>query len=426
MLDIVAIRTDPSILDTALTNRGMAPRSSEILALDERRRALMTEQQQVQARRNALSKQVGEIKKSGGDAADLMDEVKGLGPRLEELSEQEADVAAQLEELLTTLPNLPDAQVPVAADEEGNVQVHAWGTPRAFDFAVKAHDDVAADLGMLDMETAGKISGSRFAWLTGPLARMERALAMFFIDTLTGEFGFTEARVPYLVNDAAMFGTGNLPKFKEDLFQTTDGRWLIPTSEVPLTNLANDRIFKADELPIRLTSWTPCFRSEAGSAGRDTKGLIRMHQFDKVEMVQLVLPEESEAAHQLMVKAAGTMLEKLGLPYRVVLLCTGDMGFASRRTYDLEVWVPSQNKYREISSCSNCGDFQARRMKARFKRTTESGTELLHTLNGSGLAVGRSLVAVLENYQQADGSVLVPEVLRPYMGGVDVIRPLAK
>lgn len=425
MLDIVAIRNDPSVLDTALTNRGLPPRSAEILALDERRRALMTEQQQVQARRNALSKQVGEIKKAGGDADELMDEVKGLGPRLEELGEQEAEAAAKLDELLTTLPNLPDAQVPVGASEEDNVEVRRWGTPRVFDFAVKAHDDVAADLGMLDLATAAKISGARFTWLTGALARLDRAIYQYTLNFLTDERGLTEAYVPYLVNDAALFGTGQLPKFKEDLFATTDGRWLIPTSEVPLTNLGQDRIFKAEELPLKLTAMTPCFRSEAGSAGKDTKGIIRQHQFDKVEMVMLCAPEQSAALHEEMTANTEELLRRMGLPFRTIVLCTGDMGFGSRKTYDIEVWIPSQNTYRELSSCSNCGDFQARRMKARFKRTHGEGTEFIHTLNGSGIT-RRALVAVLENYQQADGSVVVPEVLRPYMGGIDVIRAAAR
>lgn len=421
MLDITSIRQDPSVLDTALTRRGKPAMSSQILDLDAKRRAAQTEQQNLQAKRNQLSKQVGELKAKKEDANALMDEVKALGPAMEKLAAEEAALAAQLDEILTTLPNPPAADVPDGKDEHDNVEVKRWGTPRTFDFAVKAHDDVAADLGMLDNATAAKIGGARFAWIQGPLARLERSIAQFFLDYLVGEKGFTEVRVPYLVNDATMFGTGQLPKFKEDLFQTTDGRWLIPTSEVPLTNLAQDRIFKADELPIRLTSWSPCFRSEAGSAGRDTKGLIRMHQFDKVEMVILAKPEDSEREHQGMVDNASMLLQKLGLPHRVITLCTGDMGFGATKTYDLEVWVPSQNTYREISSCSNCGDFQARRMKGRFKDA--SGSNLfIHTLNGSGLAVGRTLVAILENYQNADGSLTVPEALVPYMGGVTVIK----
>lgn len=422
MLDIQWIRNNPADFDKALERRRVGPLAAEILRLDEQRRALQTEQQGLQARRNALSKQVGELKAQKKDAESLMAEVKTLGPELERLGGLETEVAQQLQDILVSLPNPPAEDVPDGMDESENVEVKRWGTPRNFNFDVQAHDDIAAGLGMLDLATAAKIAGARFAWLQGPLARLERALAEFFLDVLVNEKRFTEVRVPYMVNDASMFGTGQLPKFKEDLFQTTDGRWLIPTSEVPLTNLGQERIFRAEELPVRLTSWSPCFRSEAGSSGKDTKGLIRMHQFDKVEMVQLVAPEESEAAHQLMVDTASEMLARLGLPHRVIVLCTGDMGFSARKTYDLEVWVPSQGKYREISSCSNCGDFQARRMNARYKPKADGGTVFVHTLNGSGLAVGRTLVAVLENYQQADGSVEIPEVLRPYMGGLTHIK----
>lgn len=422
MLDIAWIRNSPADLDKALAKRGAAPLSAKIVELDEKRRALMTEQQNLQAKRNSLSKQVGELKAKKQDAESVMAEVKALGPKMDELKGQEEAAAAALDAVLAGIPNVLAEDVPVGADETGNVEVKVVGTPPKFDFKPKAHDDIASDLGLLDLETAAKIAGSRFAWMQGGLARLDRALAQFFLDTL-GERGFLEVRVPYLVNEASVYGVGQLPKFEEDLFKTTDGRYLISTSEVSLTNLAQERIFRNEELPIRLTSWSPCFRSEAGSSGKDTKGLIRMHQFEKVEMVVLCKPDESEAMHQLMVDSASTMLSKLGLAHRILALCSGDTGFASRKTYDLEVWVPSQGVYREISSCSNCGDFQARRMGGRFKPKAEGPTQFIHTLNGSGLAVGRTLVAILENYQNADGSVDIPEVLWPYMGGLKKLTP---
>lgn len=421
MLDIQLLRKDPALLDKQLARRNQSPQAAALLKLDEQRRALQTRQQELQAKRNALSKQVGELKAAKQNADAVMAEVKALGPEMDNLAQEEKNVAAQLDDQLARIANFPADDVPEGHSEDDNKEVHRWGTPRVFDFKVREHDDIVAALGLLDLPTAAKVAGARFSWLKGSLARLERAIAQFFLDELTAK-GFMECRVPYLVNTEAAYGTGNLPKFKEDLFQTTDGRWLIPTSEVPLTNLGAERIFSPDELPVRMTSWTPCFRSEAGSAGKDTKGLIRQHQFDKVEMVILCDAEKSEQEHQFMLQCAQSHLEKLKLPYRTIVLCTGDMGFASRKTYDIEVWIPSQNKYREISSCSNCGDFQARRMKGRVK--TADGNKFIHTLNGSALAVGRTLVAILENYQNADGTVSIPDVLLPYMNGITTLEAL--
>ncbi|MFZ2586959.1 MAG: serine--tRNA ligase [Alphaproteobacteria bacterium] len=421
MLDIKLIRENPAMLDAQLARRNQPAQAAALVRLDEQRRALQTRQQEVQAKRNTLSKKVGELKAAKQDADALMAEVKALGPEMEHLAFEEKQLADKLDDMLARIANFPAEDVPAGADEHDNQEVARWGTPRTFDFKVREHDDLVAALGLLDLPTAAKIAGARFSWLKGNLARLERAIAQFFLDELTAK-GFLECRVPYLVNEAAAYGTGNLPKFKEDLFQTTDGRWLIPTSEVPLTNVVADKIVQPEDLPLRMTAWTPCFRSEAGSSGKDTKGLIRQHQFDKVEMVIISKPEESEAEHQRMLACAQSHLEKLKLPYRTIVLCTGDMGFASRKTYDIEVWIPSQNTYREISSCSNCGDFQARRMKARMK--TADGNVFVHTLNGSGLAVGRTLVAILENYQNADGTVTIPDVLQPYMGGVTKLEAL--
>lgn len=423
MLDITWIRENPAELDAALKRRGMAPVADKILKIDEKRRSLQTEEQNLLAERNRLSKQVGELKAQKLDAEELMAKVRGLGPRMEELKQLEDAAAQELKDVMAALPNVPAADVPFGEDETGNVEVKRWGTPKEFTFKVKAHDDLVADLGLLDWETAAKIAGSRFGWLQGSLAKLDRAIAQFFLDVLTTEKGFVEVRVPYLVNDASVYGVGQLPKFEEDLFKTTDGRWLISTSEVPLTNYAQERIFKPEELPLKMTSWSPCFRSEAGSAGRDTKGLIRMHQFDKVEMVVLAKPEESEAMQEMMVATSSEILTRLGLPHRIVLLCTGDMGAASRKTFDLEVWVPSQGVYREISSISNCGDYQARRMNGRYKPKADEPTRFIHTLNGSALAVGRTMVAILENYQQEDGTVEIPEALLPYMGGLKKLTP---
>ena len=418
--DIRLIRTDPAAFDAALARRGVEPRSAELIALDERRRAVATEAQVAQARRNEASKAIGAAKASKDEATAtaLMTEVGALKEKLPALEAEERTLTEQLDTLLAGIPNLPAAEVPEGADESGNVDEKRWGTPRSFDFEAKEHADFGPAIGM-DFEAAAAISGARFTALKGPMARLHRALGQFMIDRQTSVGGYTEVMPPLLVRDEAMFGTGQLPKFADDLFQTTDGRWLIPTAEVSLTNLVREQILDASALPIRFTALTPCFRSEAGSAGRDTRGFIRQHQFEKVELVAIVAPEESEAEHIKMLEDAEAILEALELPYRRMLLCTGDMGFGARKTWDLEVWLPGQGAYREISSISNTGDFQARRMNARYRPEGEKGTRFVHTLNGSGLAVGRTLVAVLANYQQADGSVTVPEVLKPYMGGVE-------
>ncbi|MHA3841238.1 serine--tRNA ligase [Sphingomonas aestuarii] len=419
MHDIRLIRTDPAAFDTALARRGAEPRSAALIALDERRRAVATDAQTAQARRNEASKAIGAAKASKDEAtaASLMAEVATLKERLPALEAEERTLTEQLDAALAEIPNLPADEVPEGADETGNVEEKRWGTPRDFDFAPKEHADLGPTLGM-DFEGGAALSGARFTALRGPMARLHRALGHYMLDRQTGTGGYTEVMPPLLVRDEAMFGTGQLPKFAEDLFQTTDGRWLIPTAEVSLTNLVREQILDASALPIRFTALTPCFRSEAGSAGRDTRGFIRQHQFEKVELVAIVAHEDSEAEHIKMLEDAEAILEALDLPYRRMLLCTGDMGFGARKTWDLEVWLPGQNAYREISSISNTGDFQARRMNARYRPEGEKGTRFVHTLNGSGLAVGRTLVAVLENYQQADGSVTVPEVLKPYMGGI--------
>jgi len=424
MHDIRLIREDPAAFDAALARRGAPAAAAQLLALDERRRAITTALQTAQARRNEASKAIGQAKaqKDEAAAASLMAEVATIKEKMPALEAEGGKIDAELEAALATLPNLPADDAPTGADEDDNVEQHRWGAPPTFDFEPREHPDFAGPLG-LDFETAALISGARFAVLKAGLARLQRALGAFMLDRQTAA-GFTEVIPPLLVHDAAMFGTGQLPKFAEDLFRTTDGRWLIPTAEVSLTNMVREQILAEAELPIRLTALTPCFRSEAGAAGRDTRGLIRQHQFEKVELVAITTPEQSGAVHEAMTKAAEAILEELGLPYRRVLLCTGDMGFGARKTYDLEVWLPGQGRYREISSVSNCGDFQARRMNARYRPAGETkGTRFVHTLNGSGLAVGRTLVAVLENYQQADGSVRIPEALRSYMGGIDALRP---
>ena len=424
MHDIRLIRETPAAFDAGLARRGLAPLADAILARDARHRALTTEAQVAQARRNEASKAIGAAKaaKDETTAATLMEEVAALKTRLPEL-EAEADREGQaIRETLAALPNLPADDVPDGADEDGNVEVARWGTPRAFAFEPRWHDDIAAGLG-LDMPAAAAIAGARFALLKGGLARLNRALGQFMIDRQTRDRGYTEASVPLLVRDDAVFGTAQLPKFAEDLFQTTDGRWLIPTAEVSLTNIVREQIVAEGDLPLRFTALTPCFRSEAGAAGRDTRGLIRQHQFDKVELVSITAADQSDAEHERMTAAAEAILQALELPYRKMLLCAGDMGFAARKTYDLEVWLPAQGAYREISSCSNCGDFQARRMNARYRAEGDKGTRFVHTLNGSGLAVGRTLVAVLDNWQQADGSVTVPPALRPYMDGVETLEP---
>jgi len=424
MHDIRLIRENPQAFDAGLARRGLEPLSAEILAADASLRALQTDMQAALARRNEASKAIGQaMAKGDADTAEtLKAEVAALKRSLPEQEAAEREQIAALQDSLAALPNLPAADVPDGADEEGNVEISRWGTPRAFDFTPQEHADFAPALG-LDFETAAKMSGARFAFLKGPMARLERALGQFMLDKQTNEAGYSECATPLLVRDEAAFGTTQLPKFREDLFQTTDGMWLISTSEMSLTNAVREEILAEADLPIRMTALTPCFRSEAGSAGRDTRGYIRQHQFWKVELVSIVRPEDSDAELERKTCAAEAILEALDLPYRKMLLCAGDMGFAARKTYDLEVWLPGQGAYREISSCSNCGDFQARRMNTRFRREGSKGNEFVHTLNGSGLAVGRTLVAILENYQQADGSVDIPQVLLPYMGGLTRLTP---
>lgn len=425
MHDIRLIRENPEAFDAALVRRGADPLAAGLIALDESRRALTTRQQEVQARRNDLSKQVGQAKaaKDEDRAQTLMTEVGALKDELEQLNADQAEADEALKTALSAIPNLPAADVPDGADEEDNVLVHTIGTQPVFTFEPKEHDAFGPALG-LDFETGASLAGARFTLVRGHAAKLARALGQFMLDTLTGEHGYEEVNPPILVRPDAMFGTGQLPKFAEDSFQTTDGRWLIPTAEVSLTNIVREQILSADTLPLRFTALTPCFRSEAGAAGRDTRGYIRQHQFDKVEMVSIVTPGESEAEHERMTACAEGILTALGLPFRRMKLCAGDMGFSATRTYDLEVWLPGQGRYREISSCSTCGDFQARRMNARY-RNADGKPAFVHTLNGSGLAVGRTLVAVLENYQQEDGSVAVPESLKPYLRGLNRLEPAA-
>lgn len=421
MLDLKWIRENPEAFDAGLAKRGLPPLSRTVLDRDESKRSIMTELQTLQARRNEVSREIGKVKKAGGDAQPQMDEVASIKARMAELEQQQAALDEELDAILMATPNLPADGVPEGPDEDHNVEIRRWGDPTPFAFEAKEHDALGSALGMMDFETAGKLSGARFVVLKGKLARLERALAQFMLDLHTGEHGYTEMNTPVLVRDDPLRGTGQLPKFTDDLFRTEDGRWLIPTAEVTLTNTVADQILSADELPRRMTAFTLCFRSEAGAAGKDTRGMIRQHQFEKVELVSVTTPDQSDAELERMTACAEEVLKRLELPYRVVALCTGDMGFSARKTYDLEVWLPGQGRYREISSCSTTGDFQARRMKARYRPEGEKGTRFVHTLNGSGVAVGRALVAVLENYQQADGSIVVPQVLRPYMGGLEVI-----
>ena len=425
MHDLKYIRENPQHFDAALARRGATPVSAMILALDENRRTLLTEMQNTQARRNEASKAIGAAMGKGdtATAASLKAEVAQLKDTLPLLEERERMTGIELDALLAGLPNLPADDAPVGADETDNVEIARWGTPRSFDFKPRDHADVGPALG-LDFETGVAISGARFTFMRGQMARLNRALGQFMLDYQTTQRGYTECATPYLVRQESLFGTGQLPKFAEDNFQTTDGRWLIPTAEVSLTNSVREQILDESTLPIRLTALTPCFRSEAGAAGRDTKGLIRQHQFEKVELVSIVRPEDSAAEHERMVESAEGILQALELPYRKMLLCTGDMGASARRTYDLEVWLPGQGLYREISSCSNCGDWQARRMNTRYRPVAGKGNVFIHTLNGSGLAVGRTLVAVLENHQRADGSVVVPEALLPYMGGITKLEAI--
>ncbi|QXF11670.1 MULTISPECIES: serine--tRNA ligase [Sphingopyxis] len=424
MHDIRLIRENPQAFDAGLARRGFEPMSATILAADAELRALQTAIQASLARRNEASKLIGQAMAQGDKdrAESLKSEVAALKKKLPAEEQAERDRLAALQDILAALPNLPADDVPDGLDEEGNVEIARWGTPRSFDFQPSEHADFGPALG-LDFETAAKMSGARFAFLKGQMARLERGLGQFMLDMQTGEPGYVECATPLMVRDEAAFGTTQLPKFREDLFQTTDGRWLISTSEMSLTNAVREEILPEAELPIRMTALTPCFRSEAGSAGRDTRGYIRQHQFWKVELVSIVRPEDSDAELERKTRCAEAVLEALDLPYRKMLLCAGDMGFAARKTYDLEVWLPGQGAYREISSCSNCGDFQARRMNARFRRDGAKANEFVHTLNGSGLAVGRTLVAILENYQQADGSVDVPPALLPYMGGITRLVP---
>ena len=430
MLDITLLRKDLATVVARLETRKSPQPFLDVArfgTLESERKGLQTRTEELQARRNSLSKEIGKKKGQGADTSAEMAEVNGIAGELERSAARLEAIQAELAAMLMSLPNLPDASVPVGPDESANVEVRRWGTPRSFEFTPRDHVDLGAPLGM-DFDTGAKLSGSRFSFLRGPIARLHRAIAQFMLDVQTSEHGYTECWTPYIVNREILEGTGQLPKFKEDMFWVTRGgdetspeQYLISTSEISLTNTVREQVLAADALPIRLTAHSPCFRSEAGSAGRDARGMIRQHQFDKVEMVQIVHPEKSHEALEQMAGHAEAILQKLALPYRVVLLSTGDMGFGATKTYDLEVWVPAQNTYREISSVSNCEAFQARRMQARFKNA-QGKNEFVHTLNGSGLAVGRTLVALLENYQNADGSIAIPEALRPYLGGAAVLR----
>ena len=428
MLDIQVLRNQIDTVADRLASRGMQLDSALFIELEDERKQLQTRTQELQARRNTLSKQIGMLKAKGEDATAVLSEVAQLGEELKACEQTLPGVLERMNDFVARLPNLPHESVPVGVDERDNVEQRRWGTPRQYDFEVRDHVDLGAPLG-LDFETGAKLSGSRFAFLRGPVARLHRALAQFMLDTHTLEHGYTECYTPYIVNREALFGTGQLPKFKEDLFWVLRGgdeegleQYLIPTAEITLTNSVREDVLALDALPIRMTAHSPCFRSEAGSGGRDVRGMIRQHQFDKVEMVQVVEPSTSYDALEHMVGHAEAILQKLELPYRVITLCTGDMGFSATKTYDIEVWLPAQNTFREISSCSNCEAFQARRMQARYKNA-QGKNELVHTLNGSGLAVGRTLVAVLENCQQADGSIRIPKALVPYMGGVELLEP---
>jgi seryl-tRNA synthetase len=430
MHDIRLIRDDPAAFAAALARRGAAFDAAGFAALDGERRAAGLSVETAQGERNRLSKEIGKAFANGDRAAGeaMQAEVAALKDRITQGEADQARIAGTLDEILASIPNLPGPDVPEGADEAANVVVKRWGEPTAFDFTAKEHDELGKRLGM-DFDAAGRVSGARFVYLKGTLARLNRALGQFMLDRQTQDAGYTEMAPPVLVRPEALFGTGQLPKFADDLFQTNDGRWLIPTAEVSLTNYVREQILPEAELPLRFTALTSCFRAEAGAAGRDTRGIVRQHQFEKVELVSITTPDQSEAEHERMTRAAEAVLEALGLPYRRMLLCTGDMGFTAQRTFDLEVWLPGQQRYREISSCSTCGDFQARRMAARYRPAGETpgtkggGTRFVHTLNGSGLAVGRTLVAVMENYQTADGAIRVPEALRPYLGGLALIEP---
>ena len=424
MLDIQLLRNNIDAVCERLASRAYVLDIAVFQTLEAERKTLQTRTQELQASRNNLSKQIGQIKSKGGDASAVMAEVAAQKSELETCEARLGELLKEMEAFMATLPNLPQESVPVGKSAEDNVEIHRWGTPRTFDFTPKDHVDLGEALGQLDFTAAAKISGARFSLMKGPLARLHRAIAQFMLDVHTGEHGYTEIYSPYLVNAASMYGTGQLPKFEADLFkvprQDAEPLYLIPTAEVPVTNIARDEILAQSALPLKMVCHTPCFRSEAGAYGKDTRGMIRQHQFDKVELVQIVMAEDSDAAHEALTRHAEIILEKLELPYRRVVLCTGDMGFSSAKTYDLEVWLPAQNTYREISSCSNFEAFQARRMQARC-RNEKGKIETLHTLNGSGLAVGRTLVAIMENNQQADGSITIPPALRPYMGGASSI-----
>ncbi len=426
MFDIKWIRDNPREFDAGLTRRGLSPQAVEIVALDAERRKAVTAAQDIQSRRNALSKEIGAAKSKGEDASGLIEKVASEKELQATAERQAASLSKELDDVLAGIPNLADPDVPDGVDDTANVEIRSFGEKPAFDFTPKEHFDIGEGLGWMDFEGAAKLSGSRFVVLKGALARLSRALGAFMLDLQTNEFGYTEVNPPLLVRDDVLFGTGQLPKFAADQFRTTDDYWLIPTAEVPLTNLVRETILAETDLPFRFAALTPCFRSEAGAAGKDTRGMYRQHQFDKVELVSVTTPEESPAEHERMTGAAEEVLKRLGLHYRVVVLSTGDMGFGARKTYDIEVWLPGQGRYREISSCSNCADFQARRMNARFrpKEGPKEGKKVrfVHTLNGSGLAVGRALIAVLENFQNGDGTVAVPDALQPYMGGLEVIE----
>ena len=421
MHDIRFVRDNRAVFDQAMQDRGAGEdASAPLIELDQKRRQAQTELGELQSKRNRLSREIGEIKSKGGDAASLMDQVTELKGDMADLAQAEQEAGEALNHALSILPNLPMEDVPVGEDESANREIRTWGTPKVGKPGLQ-HFEIGENLGLMDFETAARMSGARFVLLRGVLARLERALASFMLDIHTTENGYTEISPPLMVRDEAMYGTGQLPKFGEDMFHTEDGFWLVPTAEVPLTNCAGKLIIDPATLPWRLTAWTPCFRSEAGAAGRDTRGMIRMHQFSKVELVSITTPEQSMAEHERMTASAEKILQRLNLPYRVIVLSTGDMGFGARKTYDIEVWLPGQQQYREISSCSNCGDFQARRMNARMRQPGEKGTKFIHSLNGSGLAVGRTLIAVLENYVTDKGDVVIPEALRPYMGELDKI-----
>ena len=424
VFDIKWIRDNPDAFDAALAKRGLDPLAARLLEIDDARRRHLTALQEAQARRNAASKEIGKAKAAKDEAlaSRLMSEVAELKQVIQDGEEQERELDRGLEQALAVIPNMPHDDVPLGKDEKDNKEVRRVGSVPTFDFAPRQHFEIGEALGLMDFEAAAKLSGARFVVLKGALSRLERAIAAFMLDLHTRELGYTEYLPPFLVRDEAAYGTGNLPKFAEDLFQTTNGYWLIPTAEVSLTNLVREEILDEDRLPMRMTAWTPCFRSEAGAAGKDTRGMIRQHQFSKVELVSITTPEDAIAEHERMTSCAEEVLKRLGIPFRTVLLCTGDMGFAAQKTYDIEAWLPGQDAYREISSCSVCGDFQARRMNARYRAKGAKDVRFVHTLNGSGLAVGRTLIAILENYQQKDGSVIIPQPLQPYMGGMDRIE----